>query len=252
AERQSALTSLIPNAALRSRARFEKIQWAKWKHQRDLLRWQFVHETAWLSALTRSSLNDPSLSQIVWEDLPARPWISKRISPQIDVAEDECRRFYHSHPENFFVPQRIRASHLFLAAPPETAPEIVQAKRTVIEALSVRLAGGEDFAALIAENSEDEATKLRGGELGYFSASRMPPDFVEAALKLHPGEISKPIRTRLGFHILKLIDVQPARQKMFEEARDDIAIELANQKRAAAILQLIVDLGSETDYLRPL
>jgi parvulin-like peptidyl-prolyl isomerase len=80
----------------------------------------------------------------------------------------------------------------------------------------------------------------------------MPPDFVEAALKLHPDEISKPIQTRLGFHILKSIDVQPARQQTFEEARNDIAIDLANQKRASAIQKLTVDLSSEIDYLRPL
>jgi parvulin-like peptidyl-prolyl isomerase len=139
-----------------------------------------------------------------------------------------------------------------LAAPPETAPEIVEAKRSTIEALSVILAGGEDFATLAAENSEDEATKLRGGDLGYFSATRMPPDFVAAAARLRPGEISRPIRTRLGFHIIKLIDVQPARQKTFDEARNDIAIELANQKRATAIQRLMVDLTSQTDYRRPL
>src|SRR5260370_20543632 len=72
----------------------------------------------------------------------------------------------------------------------------------------------------------------------------MPPDFVAAALKLPPGEISRPIRTRLGFHILKLIDVQAARQKTFDEARNDIAIELANQKRGAAIQKLIDSLAS--------
>jgi parvulin-like peptidyl-prolyl isomerase len=204
-----------------------------------------------LSALARSSLNDPSLSQIVWEDLPARQWISKRIAPQLDVADDECRRFYDSHPENFFVSQRIHVSHLFLAAPPETAPEIVEDKQAAIEALSVRLAGGEDFAALTAENSEDEATKLRGGDLDYFSATRMPPDFVAAALKLCPGEISRPIRTRLGFHILKMIDLQQPRQKTFDEVRNDIAIDLANQKRTDAIEKLIIDLSSEADYLRP-
>ena len=199
----------------------------------------------------KRSLNNPSLSQIVWEDLPARHWISKRIAPQLDVADDECRRFYDSRPENFFVPQLIRVSHLFLAAPPETAPEIVEAKQTAIEALSVRLAGGEDFAALTAENSEDEATKLRGGDLDYFSATRMPPDFVAAALNLCAGEISRPIRTRLGFHILKMIDLQQPRQKTFDEVRNDIAIDLANQKRTAAIQKLIIDLSSEADYLRP-
>jgi hypothetical protein len=251
-ERQSAVTDLIVNVTLQSRAGREKIPRADLKRELNLLRAQFRDDKTWRQALRQSGFFMSSLWRKLRNDLRARQWISNRIARQIDVTEDECRRFYESNPASFFVPERLRVSHLFLAAPPETATEIVEAKRTSIEALSVRLARGEDFAALAAENSEDEATKLRGGDLGYFSASRMPPDFVEAALKLHPGEISKPIQTRLGFHILQLIDVQPARQRTFDEARKDIAIGLANQKRATAIQQLIVDLGSQTGYLRPL
>jgi foldase protein PrsA len=251
-ERQSALTALIANGALESRADRERIPPADVKREVNLLRSQFRDDKTWRQALHASDLLTLSLWLMLRNDLRARQWVSKRIAPELEVTETECRDSYDSHPENFFVPERIRVGHLFLAAPPETAPEIVEAKRTGIEALSVRLAANEDFAMLAAENSEDEATKLRGGDLGYFSATRMPPDFVEAALKLHPGEISKPIRTRLGFHILKLIDIQKARQKTFDEARNDIAIELANQKRARAIQRLIVDLSSETDYLRSL
>lgn len=252
AERQSALTDLIANVALQSRAGRERVPRANVKRQLSLLRSQFRDDKTWGQALHESGLLTPLLWRRLGSDLRSRQWISKQIAHELDVTDDECRRFYNSHPENFFVPERLRVSHLFLAAPPETAPEIVEGKRTAIEALSVRLAGGDDFAKLAAENSEDEATKLRGGDLGYFSASRMPPDFVEAALKLRPGETSKPLRSRLGFHILKLIDIQAARQKTFDEARNDIAIELANQKRAAAVQELIVDLRSQIDYLRPL
>ena len=250
AERQSALTDLIANTALGARADEERIPRADVKRELDLLRSQFTNVKIWSSALQGSRLNEPLVSQILWANLRSRQWMSKRIGHDVDVTEDECRRFYESHPQDFFLPERLRVSHLFLAAPPETAPEIVETKRTAIEALSVRLVAGEDFAKLVAERSEDEATKLRGGDLDYFSANRMPPDFVEAAHKLRLGEISKPIRTRLGFHILKLIDVQAARQKTFDEARTDIAIELANQKRAAAVPRLIVDLSSQADYLR--
>ena len=250
AERQSALTDLIANTALGARADEERIPRADVKHELDLLRSQFTNVKIWSSALQGSRLNEPLVSQILWANLRSRQWMSKRIGHDVDVTEDECRRFYESHPQDFFLPERLRVSHLFLAAPPETAPEIVETKRTAIEALSVRLVAGEDFAKLVAERSEDEATKLRGGDLDYFSANRMPPDFVETAHKLRLGEISKPIRTRLGFHILKLIDVQAARQKTFDEARTDIAIELANQERAAAVPRLIVDLSSQADYLR--
>jgi peptidyl-prolyl cis-trans isomerase C len=249
-ERQSALTDLIANVALRSRAG-ERVPQAEVKRELGLLRSQFRDDKTWGEALHESGLLTPLLWRTLRNDLRFRQWISKQIGNESDITEDECRRFYDSHPENFFVPERLRVSHLFLAAPPETPPENVEAKRSAIEALSVRLADGEDFARLAAENSEDEATKLRGGDLGYLSATRMPPDFVAAAVELRPGEISRPIRTRLGFHILRLIDVQPAWRKTFDEARNDIAIELANQKCAAAVQKLIVDLGSQTDYLRP-
>ncbi len=249
-ERQSALTDLIANTALLARATRERIPRADVKREISLLRSQFRDDKTWRQALNQSGF--VTLSRTLRNELQGRQWISKRISPELTVTDAESDSFYESHQENFFVPERHHVSHLFLAAPPDTAPEIIERKQVAIGILSVRLAHGEDFATLAAQNSEDEATKLRGGDLGYFSANRMPPDFVETTLKLHPGEISKPIRTRLGFHILKLIDVQPARQKMFDEARNDIAIELANQKRATAIQQLIVDLSSETGYLRPL
>jgi parvulin-like peptidyl-prolyl isomerase len=249
-ERQSALTDLIANVALRSRAGGERVPRAKVKRELGLLRAQFRDDKTWGQATHESGLLAPLLWRTLRSDLRSRQWISKQIGNESDVTEGECRHSYDSHPENSFVPERFRVSHLFLEAPPETPPESVEAKRSVIEALSVRLAGGEDFARLAAENSEDEATKLRGGDLGYLSATRMPPDFVAAAVELRPGEISRPIRTRLGFHILRLIDVQPARRKTFDEARNDIAIELANQKRAGAVQKLVVDLGSQADYLQ--
>jgi peptidyl-prolyl cis-trans isomerase C len=250
-ERKSALTDLIAIAALLARAD-RAIPRTDVKREFDLLRSQFQDGKTWGQALHESGFLEPSVWRVLRNDLRARQWLSRQIIHELQVTEAECRAFYDSHPGSFFVPERLRVSHLFLAAPPETAPEIVETKRTAIEALSVRLAGGENFATLTAEYSEDEATKLRGGDLGYFSATRMPPDFVEAALKLHSGEISKPIRTRLGFHLLRLIDVQGARQKTFWESRGDIAIELANQKRAVAVQKLTVDLGSQADYLRPL
>ena len=80
----------------------------------------------------------------------------------------------------------------------------------------------------------------------------MPPDFVAATARLQAGEISAPVQTRLGFHIIKLIDLQPARQRAFEEARDEIALELQNQKRAAAVQKLVVDLSSQAEYRRSL
>jgi len=249
-EQRATLNKLVANSAIQSHTSSGKIAAADLRHNIDLLRSQFPSEKAWQQSLVASGFSSSSLSEKLKENLGARQWIAKRVAPDLVVAEEECRRFYDSHSENFFVPEQVRVVHLFLAAPPEDPPEIVEAKRTEIEGLSVRLARGEDFAALTAETSEDEATKLNGGDLGYFSANRMPPDFVAAALKLSPGEISRPIRTRLGFHIIRSIDRQMPGQRSFQEVRDEIASDLANQKRDAAIKKLIVDLRGQAEYLR--
>jgi len=249
-ERRATVNKLIANVATRSFASSEKISDAQLKHEVDLLGFQFPNAKVWEQSLNASHLSISALAKLVGDDLRVRQWISRRIGPDVDVAEDECRRFYDSHSADFFVPERIHASHIFLAAPPETAPETVEAKRKTIETLSVRLNAGEDFAALAAESSEDEATKLNGGDLGWFSTARMPPDFVAAAAKLRSGDTTQPVQTRLGFHIIRLIETVPARQRTFEEVKSEIAIDLANQKRVEAIRKLVVDLGAEARYLR--
>jgi hypothetical protein len=250
-QREDTLTELVAGIAAQARASHEKVGLSELTGQRNLLRFQFSDDKTWRAVLSKSGLSQASVTRMLKSNLETRKWIATRIASQLSVTDDECRQFYDSHRDQFFLPERRNVSHLFLAAPPETTADIVDAKRSAIEALSARLAAGEDFAELAAQNSEDEATKLRGGELGYFSAKRMPPDFVEDATKLRPGEIGKPVRTRLGFHILKLMDIQAPRQQSFDEVRGDIAIELANQKRAAAVDKLTADLRRDAGYLRP-
>ncbi|MBV9618801.1 MAG: peptidylprolyl isomerase [Verrucomicrobia bacterium] len=251
-EPSAALDEMVANVAAAVRASKETVSGAEVKHELGLLRSQFPDERTWSAGLARSRLSMFSVAQTLKSNLRVHQWISQRLAPEVEVSEDECHQFYGSHLQSFFLPLRFRASHIFLAAPPETPPDAVEVKKIAIEEISVRLTSGEDFASLAAQNSEDEATKLRGGDLGYFSATRMPVDFVDAVTKLRPGEATKPIRTRLGFHIVKLGEIQPARQQSFDEVRGDIAIDLGNRKRSAALQKLIADLGKDANYFRPL
>ena len=249
-EQRTALNRLIAEGAAQAHAAVAHVYGPTTEREFNLLRTQFRDNQAWHAALRGSGLSTSSVLRNVENQLRARQWIAKQIEPNLPADDDNCRRFYEAHTADYFVPERMRASHIFLAAPPETAPEIVDRKRKAIEDLSVRLAGGEEFAVLSAANSEDEATKFNGGDLGYFSTIRMPPDFIAAVAKLHPGETSEPVQTRLGFHIIRLDDTQPARQRTFEEARAEIAFVLANQARAAAIRHLVAQLGSEAGFTR--
>ncbi|MDQ2919627.1 MAG: peptidyl-prolyl cis-trans isomerase, partial [Verrucomicrobiota bacterium] len=185
------------------------------------------------------------LTTFVAEYLGACRWIEKEIAPQLHLDAGEPKRFYEANLARFAQPQRYRVSHIFLAAPDGYPDEVIKTKRSEMQGLSVRILAGEKFADLVGEASEDEATKSRGGDLGYFSAQRMPPEFIAQLEKLQVGEISGPIRSHLGFHIAQLADVKPARQMNFEEVQSEIVSILVNEKRAMAVARLTERLTAQ-------
>jgi hypothetical protein len=240
--RKSILSKLIALTAAQGLATGEKIAASDVEHEVSLLRTQFRDEKTWLAALRINRLSQRSLRKMLRADLRARNWVDRQIAPQPVISAQGRRQFYDLHAERFVLPVRLRASHLFLAAPPETAPEIVDLKREKIKALAKHIKAGENFSELIGWESEDEASKIHGGDLGYFSAYRMPPDFFNATAKLRLEEMSAPVKTSLGFHIIQVTDLRPARQMTFEEASQEIGDTLDQEKRQAALEKLEVDL----------
>ena len=243
------LTRLISNSVARSLAGDEKISKGKIGSALNLLRWQFPNEKAWRIALGASDLSARSLRRFVTDDLRVQHWITRQIAPRIDATEIECRNFYEMHQSSFAQPVRFRASHLFVAAPAKTPQEVVETKQQTIKSLAERIKQGEKLTDLAAVGSEDEATKNRGGDLEFFSESRMPPDFFAAVAKMHIGEISQPIRTRLGFHIIELTDSKPAREMNFEEARPEIRLIIENEKRRTALQNLAGNLSRRAEVV---
>jgi parvulin-like peptidyl-prolyl isomerase len=96
---------------------------------------------------------------------------------------------------------------------------------------------------LALEASEDEASKSRGGDLGYVSEGRIPAEFVAEVRKLRVGETSKPFRSRLGFHVAQLTEIKPSRVLTFAEARGEIAAAIANERRAAGVARIAHEIS---------
>jgi len=240
---------LIAAENLRRLARGEQIAAKKVEQEMSLLRAQFSEEKIFGRVLRSSDLSLPSLSERVADQLRSLQWIEKQIAVETKVTEQECRKFYEAHRALFAQPVRFRASHIFLAAHGETPEDVIESKSKTIEALAVRLSRGEALAQLAAEASEDEATKSRGGELGFFSATRMDPQFFAEVAKLAAGQTSKPFRTHLGFHIVQVTEIKPARPAAFEEVGGEIALALANDRRALLSGRLAETLG-RADYVR--
>jgi parvulin-like peptidyl-prolyl isomerase len=235
---------------LKRAARKETVDAAQIDRGIGLIEAQFGGDKLFRNALRSDRLSNSALREKVTTQLRGLAWLEKQVRAASAATEEETRQYYEAHRDSFTQPVRFRAAHLFLAAHAETPPEVVAEKDESIAALSNRISEGETLSQLVAEASEDEATKSRGGDLDYFAESRTPPEFIAEIKKLRIGEISKPFRSHLGFHIAELTDTKDARLLSYEEARPEISIELGNARRAARIHQIAQDL-SRSDYSRP-
>jgi peptidyl-prolyl cis-trans isomerase SurA len=106
--------------------------------------------------------------------------------------------------------EEVQAAHILVSITGEATPADTLAAYQKIQAIRQRVVNGEDFGKLANELSEDPSAKQNNGMLGYFSAMAMVYQFEDAAFKTKPGDVSQPIRTRFGYHIIKVYDRRPA------------------------------------------
>lgn len=133
------------------------------------------------------------------------------------VPEEEISRFYEANRASFTQPESWRASHILVA------------DQTEAEKALSRVKGGESFAQVAQEVSTDPS-KTHGGDIGFFSKGQVIPEFETACRDLKPGEVSKVVKTPLGYHILLLTEQRAAREKTLDEVRDPIRQILEGQQ----------------------
>ncbi|MEP7013886.1 MAG: peptidylprolyl isomerase [Verrucomicrobiota bacterium] len=236
--KRAVLARFTATVAVTELAKKETILTPEIDREFEDLRYQFRDGNSFAAALAANRLSQRTLRMEIVANLRTQKWIERQLKKAKKVSDDECAQYFKTHQEEYRLPARFRANHLFLAAPTETPPPIVDLKRRTIDSLAVRLGHGETFSELVALTSEDEATKTRDGDLGFFSAARMPADFFAALGKMQQGEISPPIQTGLGFHIVQMTDSRAMRQMPFEEAKGEIRLFLENLSRKAEVKRL--------------
>ena len=107
--------------------------------------------------------------------------------------------------------EEVKASHILITIKPDAVPEDTLVAYNKITSIRARIMDGKDFEKMAREISEDPSAKTNGGNLGYFSALQMVYPFEQAAFSLKVAEISQPVRTRFGYHLIKVTDRKPAR-----------------------------------------
>jgi len=104
--------------------------------------------------------------------------------------------------------------------------------------IAARIKGGEDFAKVAAETSKDPGSKAEGGDLGWFTKERMVPDFATAAFAMQPGQVSDPVKTQFGWHVIKIEEKRTKPQPTFDELKEQIDQHLIRKSQQDLILKL--------------
>ena len=165
------------------------------------------------------------------------------------VTEERIEQAYEERKDQYTQKERIRVSQILMLVPPNAGPEKDGEAKAKAEEVLQRAQKGQDFSELAKELSEGP-TASRGGDLGYFSRGRMVPEFEEVAFSLkNKGDISEVVRTKFGYHIIKMVDRQPEKQLSLEEVRDRIIRQLDSQQRREIRQTLAQDLRKEAQVV---
>lgn len=138
------------------------------------------------------------------------------------VTDEALRKVYGEASKQMAEEKEVRARHiLFRVEDPKDEKASTEAEAK-LKAVIERLKKGEDFAKLAGELTEDPSGKANGGDLGYFTKDQMVPEFSEVAFKLQPGQISDPVKTAFGWHVLKVEDQRNRAAPEFDQVKEQI------------------------------
>ncbi|MCM3217591.1 peptidylprolyl isomerase [Niallia taxi] len=229
----SILQTLIANKVVDLEAEKEKIKVTdkEKKAELDDLIESSGGEDAFNAALEANGASKADIE----EELLRYLKIKKLLEPRIEITDDQIKSYFNENKASFDTPEQVEASHI-LVADEKTAKEVKK-----------KLDDGEDFADLAKEYSTDTATKDNGGELGYFSSGQMVEEFEKAAFSMDVDEISDPVKTDNGWHIIKVTGHKDAVEAKLDDHKDEIKDTLFEQQMNTEYSTWLTEIEAKYD-----
>ena len=233
-----ALDTLITNRLIELEADKQKVTVSEEEIDDEVatLAESYGGETALEEAVTASG----STMEDVRNDIIIYLQTEKLLEPRIEITDEELQTYFDENKDTFATAEQVQASHI-LVADEATAKEVKS-----------KLDAGEDFSELAKEYSTDTTTAESGGDLGYFSSGDMVAEFEEVAFALGVNEISDPVKTEYGYHIIKVVDHQAAKEANFEDSKAEIKDTLMNDKMSTEYTTWLEELKEEYEITNKL
>lgn len=172
-----------------------------------------------------------------------------KLRAQTQIPDDALKAYYNQHLADYKVANSVHVEHILFKTIGKTDAEVAEIKKQA-ESVLKQAKSGANFEALAKKYSEDDASKIKGGDLGWIVEGQTVPEFQQVAFNLPKGSISDLVKTQYGFHIIKVLDKQTAHTKTFEEVRSSILPILLDQKvndEADNIASQMADIVRQSD-----
>ena len=179
----------------------------------------------------------------------SRRILERETTNGIIISEVAARKFYDENPSKFEQPEEVRVSHILISTldPITQRPlsaDLKKQKEALAKDIRARAVKGADWVALVKQYSEDPGSKDKGGEYK-FPRHQMVPEFEAAAFSMQVGQISDPVETQYGYHIIKLLQKYPAHHEQFAEVETRIKEYLMDKKAEDALPGYIERIKTE-------
>lgn len=169
------------------------------------------------------------IKQDISKQMMIRKYLDSLLK-DVKVDDKEVAEYFEKNHSKYDQPEMIRASHILLKTEKEA------------EDIRKKVKAGEDFSELAFKFSIDPSAKQNKGDLNYFPRGVMDKTFEDAAFSMKKGEISKPVKTRFGYHIIKLVDRKPAVKATLEGSKEKILNDLTDEKKNKIIGDKLAEL----------
>jgi peptidyl-prolyl cis-trans isomerase C len=179
----------------------------------------------------------------------AQEYARQVLAKVAKTTDEEVKAYYEKHKSSFLSPATVSAQHILVKVDAAAKPEDVKAAQAKAEGIKKELDAGADFGKLAEKYSDDPGSKAKGGDLGFFAKERMVPEFSQAAFKMKKGEISNPVKSAFGYHIIKVNDIRTEKQMDLKEATPRVRSQLENQARQEAVNKEIDQLKKKYNVM---
>jgi peptidyl-prolyl cis-trans isomerase C len=181
--------------------------------------------------------------ELVEEGMLTKMWLDKQVKEmKLPSFEARAKELYRLNEKQYEIPEQVHASHILVDTKNRSKEEALERAKEIRN----KLVQGEPFEAAAEEFSDDPSVKDNKGDLGFFDAKKMVKPFSIAAFAMNkPGEISGPVYTQFGYHLIKFHERKPAKLRPFDEVKGEIIDDLKSKYEQEYRLRLVSKIKTD-------